>query len=86
MGAYASPTAKDGDPCTGFSGGNTTTGKLARCAICSDVDTYAGREGTPCVGFRSDRTSVAGKVDCSNLAFDCKRGVASACAALAAHK
>ena len=83
---YASPTAKDNDPCNGFSGTDPQPGKLYDCSLCTSAETYLGRDRSPCTGFRGDRTSAVGTVDCSNLDFDCKRGVASACTTLAQHK
>lgn len=88
-------TAKDGDPCTGFNGGTkadgsytneTLTGILTSCRPCTENDTYMGKIGAPCVGYRNERQPVDGVVDCSNLEFDCKRGDANACTALASHK
>jgi hypothetical protein len=91
-------TAKEGDPCTGYNSGTDHSGKFTNehmsgrhfvCSVCAydDLSTFGGKEGSACVGYTTSRVPIAGVVDCSNLAYACKRNDdPAACAALATHK
>ncbi len=83
-------TAKDGDPCDGYTGDTTRAGKLinthepngtlSSCLPCTAGDAFLGMEGASCSGFRADRSPAQGTVDCDNLRYACRNGNARACA------
>jgi hypothetical protein len=92
---FGGPTAKDGDPCDGHVGNTLLDGgfsneklrgKLANCSPCENTETFSGKVGAPCIGYRSERVPIQGRVSCSNLEWDCRRGDQSKCTELRARQ